>query len=239
MEGSLVAYKVFTNGSVLQASELNENLMQQSTAVFSNAAARTAAITSPVEGQLTYLEDVDLYESYNGSSWGSPFGLTLISSTAFSGVTSVNFNNVFSSTYRNYKVIIEDVVNATTTAALNFRMRNAGADRTDSTYSYSNQLTNLGSGALTNTSAASQAQGFFGGSRTAAAVVRLSVDFFSPFVATSITDVVANGVAHVAAASNMTNSANRYGTLNSNDGFSLISASGNIEGRVTVYGYRN
>jgi hypothetical protein len=71
MEGSLVAYKVFTNGSTLQASELNENLMQQSVAVFSNEAARTAAITSPVEGQLTYLEDQDRYDFYSGSLWRS------------------------------------------------------------------------------------------------------------------------------------------------------------------------
>jgi hypothetical protein len=69
MEGSLVAYKVFTNGSTLQASELNENLMQQAVATFSNAAARTAAITSPVEGQMTYLLDVDRYDSWSGSAW--------------------------------------------------------------------------------------------------------------------------------------------------------------------------
>jgi len=64
-----VAYKVFTNGSVLNASEINDNLMNQSVIVFSNAAARTAAITSPVEGQITWLEDVDRYESYSGSAW--------------------------------------------------------------------------------------------------------------------------------------------------------------------------
>jgi hypothetical protein len=69
MEGSLVAYKVFTNGSVLNASEINDNLMNQSVIVFSNAAARTAAITSPVEGQITWLEDVDRYETYSGSAW--------------------------------------------------------------------------------------------------------------------------------------------------------------------------
>jgi hypothetical protein len=69
MEGSLVAYKVFTNGSTLQASELNENLMQQSVATFSNSAARTAAITAPVEGQMTYLIDSDDYESWDGTSW--------------------------------------------------------------------------------------------------------------------------------------------------------------------------
>jgi hypothetical protein len=69
MEGSLVAYKVFTNGSVLNASDINENLMQQSVAVFSNAAARTAAITSPVEGQVTFLEDQNILSIYDGSSW--------------------------------------------------------------------------------------------------------------------------------------------------------------------------
>jgi hypothetical protein len=36
---------------------------------FSNSAARTAAITSPVEGQLTYLEDTEVYESYDGAAW--------------------------------------------------------------------------------------------------------------------------------------------------------------------------
>jgi hypothetical protein len=69
MEGSLVAYKVFTNGSTLQASELNENLMQQAVATFSNVAARTAAITAPVEGQVTYLEDSNTIQIYDGSSW--------------------------------------------------------------------------------------------------------------------------------------------------------------------------
>jgi hypothetical protein len=69
MEGSLVAYKVFTNGSVLNASEINDNLMNQSTAVFSNEAARTAAITSPVEGQVTFLEDQNILSIYDGSAW--------------------------------------------------------------------------------------------------------------------------------------------------------------------------
>lgn len=69
MEGSLVAYKVFSNGSVLNASEINDNLMNQSVMVFSNSTARAAALTSPVEGMLTWLEDVNRYENYNGSAW--------------------------------------------------------------------------------------------------------------------------------------------------------------------------
>jgi hypothetical protein len=36
---------------------------------FSNASARSAAITSPVEGQLTYLLDDNRYDTYSGTDW--------------------------------------------------------------------------------------------------------------------------------------------------------------------------
>ena len=64
-----MAYKVFSNGSVLNASEINDNLMNQSVMVFSNAAARTAALTIPVAGMVTYLEDIEEFATYDGSSW--------------------------------------------------------------------------------------------------------------------------------------------------------------------------
>ncbi len=62
-----MAYKVFSNGSVLNASEINDNLMRQSVMVFSNAAARSAALTVPLEGMLTWLEDQNRYEYRNGA----------------------------------------------------------------------------------------------------------------------------------------------------------------------------
>jgi hypothetical protein len=64
-----MAYKVFTNGSVLQASEVNDNLMNQAVITFVDSAARTSAITTPVEGMLTYLTGTDLYQFWNGSAW--------------------------------------------------------------------------------------------------------------------------------------------------------------------------
>ena len=71
-----MAFKVFTNGSTLQASELNENLMRQSVAVFSNAAARTAAITSPNEGMVTWLEDLNVLSIYDGANWKTSLNAT-------------------------------------------------------------------------------------------------------------------------------------------------------------------
>jgi hypothetical protein len=63
-----MAYKVFANGFALNASELNTYLMNQSVMVFADAAARTAAFT-PIEGMVTYLEDTNALEVYNGAAW--------------------------------------------------------------------------------------------------------------------------------------------------------------------------
>jgi hypothetical protein len=95
MEGSLVAYKVFTNGSVLQASEVNDNLMNQSVIVFSNSTARSSAITSPIEGMVTYLEDTNTYQFWNGSAWTN-----LVSSTV--GTGNILINGAFEINQRAY-----------------------------------------------------------------------------------------------------------------------------------------
>ena len=64
-----MAYKVFSNGSVLNASDLNDYLMNQSVMVFSSSTARASAISSPTEGMMTYLEDTNRFQYYNGTAW--------------------------------------------------------------------------------------------------------------------------------------------------------------------------
>jgi hypothetical protein len=91
-----MAYKVFTNGSVLAASEINDNLMRQAVIVFSNSTARAAAITSPTEGMLTYLEDTNKYESYNGSAWVALGGSAILQ------VVSVTKVDAFTTTSTSY-----------------------------------------------------------------------------------------------------------------------------------------
>ena len=109
MEGSLVAYKVFTNGSVLPASDVNTYLMDQSVMVFSSSATRAAALTAPVEGMLTWLQDVNRYENYNGTAWvalGSP-GLELVKAQSIgTAVSSFTVTDAFSADYENYRVVI-------------------------------------------------------------------------------------------------------------------------------------
>lgn len=80
-----LGFKTFTTGEVLTAGDTNGYLMQ-GVLVFASAAARTSAITSPQEGQVSYLKDTDATEYYNGSSWTSLGGLT---STFFAGKNKI------------------------------------------------------------------------------------------------------------------------------------------------------
>ena len=61
--------KVFVANEILTAGAVNTNLMDQAVMVFADAAARTAALGSPSEGMVTYLEDSDLLQLYT-TSWG-------------------------------------------------------------------------------------------------------------------------------------------------------------------------
>ena len=63
-----LGFKTFTTGEVLTAADTNGYLMQ-GVLVFADAAARTAAITSPQEGQMSYLKSDDAVYKYDGSSW--------------------------------------------------------------------------------------------------------------------------------------------------------------------------
>jgi hypothetical protein len=62
-------FKVFQDGNVLLASEVNTYMMEQMIMVFADAAARDAAITSPSEGMFAFLKDTDKLTVYK-TSWG-------------------------------------------------------------------------------------------------------------------------------------------------------------------------
>ena len=62
-------FKVFQDGNVLLASEVQNYMMDQMIMVFASAAARDAAITSPSEGMFAFLKDVDKLTVFK-TSWG-------------------------------------------------------------------------------------------------------------------------------------------------------------------------
>jgi hypothetical protein len=64
-----LGFKNFASGEVLTAADVNGYLNSQTVMVFADAAARTAAITSPQEGMFSYLKDTNATQYYTGSAW--------------------------------------------------------------------------------------------------------------------------------------------------------------------------
>jgi hypothetical protein len=65
--------KIFVAGEILTAADLQANAVDQSVMVFDDAAARTTAIPSPIEGMVTYLKDTDAVEVFKGAAF-APVG---------------------------------------------------------------------------------------------------------------------------------------------------------------------
>jgi hypothetical protein len=176
---------------------------------------------------------------WNGSAWDSPAGqpflvpgLTLVGSADFTGASTVFLDNVFSSTYKNYKVFIS--VSKSGNMTLSTRLRNSSGPITGAFYAFQNMASNTSSGvAFTNisnnrnqTSASLFSTDTFTG---------LTLDFFNPFES-AITTWSGVGAQHLA---NMFASSGSYNSATSASGFELNTSTNTITGNVRVYGMRN
>lgn len=150
-------------------------------------------------------------------------GLVLLNTTSFSGVSSQSFNNVFSSTYDNYRIVANiSAAGATTT----FRFRTSAVDNANA--SYANQFV----GASWNNT------GFSVGSTGATSfpvpqfntVSNFVRDVINPF-ATAQTDIV--GMYLMNTDTGLWNG--QFRNTTSFDGFSIIGTG--LSGTISVYGY--
>ena len=161
--------------------------------------------------------------------WGTASsGMTLISTTTFSGVGSQSFNSVFSSTYRNYKILV-NVASATGQVELLFRMRASGTDASGA--NYHSQLITGDSTSVAGERVGSATSGTFAQINNQQCGIEAT--FYKPFEAVRTTATILNmnqvsdirvrtlGVMHSLATS--------Y------DGFTLTCTQ-NITGEVSIYG---
>lgn len=83
-------YKLFATGDVLTAAQVNTYLMQQTVMVFASSAARTSALSGVLaEGMVSYLQDTNSLEVYDGSAWiGATGDITAL--TAGTGISITN-----------------------------------------------------------------------------------------------------------------------------------------------------
>lgn len=210
---------------------------------YTNAAARAAAIPSPVTGMISYIGDstggtptIPQVEAYNGSSWQNLGGLVLLNTTTFSAQTGVAVDNIFTSTYRRYKLIINLSSSATANLALQFRKATVAT----------------ATGYFTAASGVSVAPAAnnLTANNTGYALINFLYNPSSNYFTTTI------DLESVQLATPTTGTFNSIGVNSSNvlfgaaggiaqsnntdfDGFIISPTSGNITGNIAVYGYRN
>lgn len=159
-------------------------------------------------------------------------GLVLLNTTSFSAVASQSVNDVFSSTYDNYRIVIETT--ASSGNYLNFKLRVSGAD--DSSANYTWGMVNTTNGAAAFQLAGTNATTGFNVLRPGTSRNSCSFDIYSPNIAratmyTGTQSYNDGATVSIAGAIGGNHSVNTAYT-----GFTLIHA-GTITGTVSVYGY--
>ena len=245
---------VYTAGEVLTAADMN--ITNSGIPVFATTTTRDAAFGGAgektlAEGQFAYIEATDQTQYYSGSSWQSvgvtpglipmvPTSVAVGSGTGtanalgqvtFSGASSVSLNGVFTSAYRNYKVVGKMLGSATLDVF--FRMRAAGSDNS-SANSYTNQISFVTSATVSAEDlTASSAKIIPNASSTL--INTFSAEFFNPQIA-SATGLTTSALSNQNAGY-WINCGVLHDQAVSYDGFSLFTGANTITGTLSVYGY--
>ena len=61
--------KEWAADDVLSAADLEGYLMDQAVTIWASSSARASGILAPIEGQISYLQDTNLFQAYSGSAW--------------------------------------------------------------------------------------------------------------------------------------------------------------------------
>lgn len=133
-----LGFKTFNTGDVLSAADVNGYLMQ-GVLVFADAAARTAAITSPQEGQVSFLKDTNSTEYYSGSAWVA-IGGSVPTSLEFTAGKNKIINGDFGVNQRGF---------TSTTTSYTFGFDRFKLITNDGTGTYSAQTFTLGTAPVT------------------------------------------------------------------------------------------
>jgi hypothetical protein len=237
-----IAVPAFTAGQVLtatQQTQINTGIPVFATTVTRDAAFGGTGEKVLAEGQFAYIEATNTTQYYDGAAWVSVgvSGLNFITGNPFTGVTSVQVNDCFTSTYRNYRIYI-DCVGNTAGNTLSLRLSASG---TPATVNYFSGTQTWDYTAVTGFSSRTASDRvllmYLGSNGSAADAVGMSLDIIRPQLVTS-TDFLSlnNGInAGTAYAGGI--SIAKHTAATAYDGFTLINSAGtNIAGTYRVYG---
>jgi len=230
---------LFVAAEVLTAVDMNLSA-GTGVPVFSNSTTRDAAFGGAgekvlAEGQLCYLSDSNIVQYYSGAAWATvgpaaPGALTLIKTqTIGTAVSSVAVTSAFSSTYDNYKIMVNGGVGSAT-VEIGLQL---GATTTG--YYYSLVYGGFTGGAAAN-AAATNASSFLYAAHGNTTMTHGNIELISPNLAKPTN---LNGFYVVQSTTGLSGTTNGY--LNNSTqytDFTLVSNGGTITGgTIYVYGY--
>lgn len=240
---AVTTFPTYTTGQVLEAADLN--ITNCGVPVFAGTSERDAAFGGTgektlAEGQLCYLESTNVVQYYDGSSWATVGPQTaggivcVVGETAFSAVASVTVDNVFTSTYTNYRIIVQ--YTNTTNSTVRMVLRASGTSETGSNYNSAYLFQSAATaGGFTDNSVTSwrlgtESNGTFNSYSIA--------EIYAPQLATPTVADINNGVNISAYTTNRIYKGQLNHTLSTAyDGFEIKVGSGNMTGTYSVYGY--
>ena len=163
----------------------------------------------------------------------SASAMTLVASGSPSAVSSISFNSCFTSTYRNYLIIVSDIVGSTN-AALRLRWRASSTDATGSNYKFANRYATFATSLGTDAGNPTDHILIVGATGTSAQRSGAHIYVNAPQIAAYTNhQMIANSWDSAAFGAGMHEQATAY------DGFSLYITSGTFSGQVKIYGLQN
>jgi hypothetical protein len=167
---------------------------------------------------------------------GPTAGMVLLNTTSFSAVASQSVNDVFSSSYDNYKILIN--VTSSDNEGLAFRYRVSGADNTTSNYHQHIAFVSSASGSYSGANYASATNFYVSSSNGINAIKGIDLTVYNPFLSTNtlLTGLHTHSAAAGAGNYNGGFMEGGFSATTSFTGFSIFPNSGTITGSISVFG---
>lgn len=244
--------KLFTDGSVLNAAQVNTYLMDQSIMRFATTTARDAAFGGagePVlaEGMTCYIDADNSIYTYDGSAWvkmvsaSQPAGIQLTKTQTFTGQSQVNVDSCFSSEFANYLVTL-NITSVSGNTGIFVRMRNAGTTNANNEYVWGGFIAYTGSSILTQINSGGATSDWKIADQDTVYNPNLPIKFDMMAPQLSLrTGIFSQGFTPVNPLPYYRQIGGTMTVTTSYDSFSLLTNSGSftMDGTVRVYGYRN
>jgi hypothetical protein len=225
---------LFAAGDTVQITNLGTGICTITAGTATVNSSASLALAQYESGTLDFTSASAAIFIKGAGASASSSGLTLITNAAFSAVSSYSLpNSTFSSTYTNYKIIL-DITAFSATNDFIARMRSSGSDYSGNQYL---MQTINGSGATASASDSITNTSIYLGYVNSATNYQLEMELFKPNVAVKKWAISKFYFYDNAGLWNMRLQANRIDQSTQYDSLSLIPSSGTITGRIFVYGY--